>query len=788
VRFIEAGAAFGILIISSAPAEAQTINLNIPAGRLSDAIIAFGEQTGLVIGTTDPGVAMVRSRGVRGRMTPREGLTRLLDGTGFGFSFAGPQAVRIARLHPVRLSPRTTPPVSQVRRIAPPPLPETEIVVTASKQRALLQTFPGTVHLVQVGAADVGRFGARGSEAVLTRLPVLASTSLGPGRNKIFVRGVADSSFNGPSQSVVGQYLGDVRLTFNAPDPDLQLYDIQRVEVLEGPQGTLYGSGALGGIIRLVPNEPDAAGVAGRLSAGLAATNHGQPSWDGSAMVNLPLISGRLALRAVGYGAIEGGYVDDLERRRRDVNRTTSYGVRAALLWTPGNDWQLELNGTAQFIAGRDGQYAERGQPSLSRRSALAQPFDNDYRLGALVLRKRWSSVELMSATSVVRHDLETRFDATGFPGSSGPQLFVEDIGITLIANETRISRPEAYGSGWVLGWSVLDNISRLTRRIGPPTAPAPITGVRNDIFEGAIFGQYSFSLTGRLTATLGGRLTYSRSTGQPLDTPEDANEPSRSEFRPSPTAALSWRPANNVLLYARYQRGFRAGGLAVAATGSGMSAQRFETDSLSSLEAGIRVGRPEAGPVSVNAAISYSRWADIQADLVDSRGLPFTTNLGDGRIYGFEVEASWRATPRLSFETSVFLNDSALSYPAPAFAAADERDLPNVAAAGGRLAAHYRVALGPRLNLSVDAAARYVGPSRLGIGAPLDARQGEYVEGQIGVRVELGRLGLTLDLDNVGDTRGNRFAFGNPFGIVSQNQVTPVRPRTVRLGVDAAF
>ena len=107
------------------------------------------------------------------------------------------------------------------------------------------------------------RFGAQGSEAVLDRLPMLASTSLGPGRNKIYIRGVADSSFNGPSQSIVGQYLGDVRLTFNAPDPDLQLYDMRRVELLEGPQGTLYGTGSLGGILRLVPNGPTCRHLAG---------------------------------------------------------------------------------------------------------------------------------------------------------------------------------------------------------------------------------------------------------------------------------------------------------------------------------------------------------------------------------------------------------------------------------------------------------------------------------------------------------------------------------------------
>ncbi|WP_163278767.1 Plug domain-containing protein, partial [Enterobacter hormaechei] len=74
------------------------------------------------------------------------------------------------------------------------------------------------------------------------RVASLASTHLGPGRNKLFIRGIADSSFVGPTQATVGQYWGNSRITYSAPDPDLKLYDIGRVEVLEGPQGTLYGA------------------------------------------------------------------------------------------------------------------------------------------------------------------------------------------------------------------------------------------------------------------------------------------------------------------------------------------------------------------------------------------------------------------------------------------------------------------------------------------------------------------------------------------------------------------
>ena len=242
------------------------------------------------------------------------------------------------------------------------------------------------------------------------------------------------------------------------------------------------------------------------------------------------------------------------------------------------------------------------------------------------------------------------------------------------------------------------------------------------------------------------------------------------------------------MLLYARFQQGFRAGGLAVSASGASPSVQRFESDSLTSYEAGLRFGQAGRDRFSIDASVSYARWSDIQADLIDARGLPYTTNIGDGSIVGFETEVSWRATPSLSLAASAFLNSSALSSPTPAFAAADERDLPNIPAAGARVDAHFRRALSSSVTLQLDAAARYIGHSQLGIGPPIDITQGGFVEGQLGARLDFGRFGLSLDLDNVTDARGNRFSFGNPFTVADRMQTTPLRPRTIRIGLDAAF
>jgi outer membrane receptor protein involved in Fe transport len=789
VRVAEPLLALVILSLAAAPATAAgEASFDIPAGTLAQSLVALGGQAHITIVANDPALSRLRSRAVRGRMSAQAALRRLLAGSGYSFVEVSPGAIRIVVAPPPpRPRPRAAAPSAPAPAPAPTPAPQ-EIVVTASKQSVRLADLPATARIVDLSAEDGARHGGRGSEAVVSRLPMLASTSLGPGRNKIYIRGIADSSFNGPSQSIVGQYLGDVRLTFNAPDPDLRLYDMRSVELLEGPQGTLYGSGSLGGILRLVPNPPDLTAFGGMVSGGAATTRHGGASGDAALILNLPLIDNRLGLRAVGYAVSEGGWIDDLGRGARDVNRTRIRGGRATLLYAPGGGWTVEIGGVAQFIGGRDGQYAERGLPPLTRASHVRQPFDNDYLLGELVVRRRWNGLELVSATNVVDHALDSRFDATGGVGIAGVQAFDEDIHIRMIAHETRLSRSGEGGRGWIAGISLVRDLSRIERTLGPPGAPAPLTGVRNSTNEAALFGQLSLPLGPSLTITAGGRATWSRGAGTVLHAPDrEENEPTRSDFRLSPTLAITWRPAPRLLLYARYADAFRAGGLAVSATGSASAAKRFESDELGSAEVGLRYGS-SAGRFSADLAVSRTRWSDIQADLIDSRGLPFTTNIGNGRIYAAEARATWRPTPWLAFDASAFLSDSALDSPAPPFAAADERSLPNIPEAGARVGVRAERRISAKATLGVDASVRYVGRSKLGIGPPLDTPQGGYAAADLGLRLGLGRVGLSLDVENVGNALGNRFSYGNPFTVSERMQTTPLRPRTVRLGFDLPF
>ncbi|WP_339501660.1 TonB-dependent receptor plug domain-containing protein, partial [Pseudomonas canadensis] len=146
---------------------------------------------------------------------------------------------------------------------------------------------------------------------------------------------------------------------YSGPEPSLNLYDMKGVEVLEGPQGTLYGSGAIGGIIRLTPNPVDLRVASASLSSGATATEGGGGGFDVAGMANLPLIEDRVGLRVVGYRDRDGGFIADQTRKLSNINRTDTVGGRATLAVDPGGGWGVELGALTQRIDAADAQYAE---------------------------------------------------------------------------------------------------------------------------------------------------------------------------------------------------------------------------------------------------------------------------------------------------------------------------------------------------------------------------------------------------------------------------------------------
>ncbi len=759
---------------------AHADDFKIPPGRLGEVAAALGLQAGVTITVTEPEVADQHSDGVSGTLSFKEALDRVLQGTNTEAIFYDRSIIRIVRKRPAPAAkkPEQVPASASSEQIE-------EVVVTATKQNMSIDTYPGSVKVITLDPGWTADHAADGTGAITQLLPTLSSTNLGPGRNKIFIRGLADSSFNGPTQATAGQYLGDVRLNYNAPDPDLNLYDMKRVEVLVGPQGTLYGAGSLGGIIRLVPNEPDAEENSANVTTGLSTTQSGTLSHDGAAMLNAALLKDQVGLRLVAYGERDGGDIDDTERGLNEVNTTASYGGRLTLRVANLLKWTLDFGAVIQNINNADAQYTLSGDPPLTRGSAIPQPFSNDYRVGYISARRAiGDTAELVSTTSTVWQGLRTVFDATGYDGTITPARFVENNDITLYSHETRVAGGGP-GAPWIGGFTSFFSTSTLARTLGSLNAPLQIAGVTNTQSEAALFGQISHPLTRTLTGTLGERLTFATSTGTLNNaTPGESEKSSRGSVRPSATLALDWHPGGSFSAFFHYQQGYRAGGLAVAPSGSSVASQKFAADDLNMDEIGIRLGREGYDRLLVHAAVFGAYWQNMQADLVDASGLPYTANIGLGRIYGVDTDLTWQPSPDFTLSLAAFVNDSKLTTPEPEFATNGPQTLPNVSRNGGRLALrwHHQGTLG---GLSTEASVRYVGTSMLGVGPLLDIPQGNYFVVDAGARLDLGKVTLSLNLANVGDVRANTFSFGDPFGLAQRNQMTPLQPRTFRIGLE---
>jgi hypothetical protein len=338
---------------------------------------------------------------------------------------------------------------------------------------------------------------------------------------------------------------------------------------------------------------------------------------------------------------------------------------------------------------------------------------------------------------------------------------------------------------------SLLQNRGRVNRSFG--SRRFALTGVRNTVDEATFYGEGTVEPVRGVTITAGGRLTRSHLTGNAQDTDrylafreDPAARAARTETRLLPSAAIAYQPYTGLTMFARFEQGFRPGGLAVRRD----VIQRFQGDRLSTIEAGTRY---TTNGLSLSANASMTWWTSIQADLIDGFGFPTTANIGDGRVLSLGFSARWRPVAGLDLDGSLYLNGSKVTNPSQAVfplaeGPSDFNRLPNVADASGRLGAAYRTRLGDETEFSTSGYLRYVGRSTLGIGPVLGKPQGDYVDTGLELRLERGRRAVTLSATNLLDTRGNRFALGSPLLIRDKNQITPLRPRTVRLGLEIGF
>ncbi|HUN72086.1 MAG TPA: TonB-dependent receptor [Steroidobacteraceae bacterium] len=237
-----------------------------------------------------------------------------------------------------------------------------EVIVTATKREENLQDIPETVQALS--ASDIQNLGITHFEDIVRAMPTVSYESIGPTDQMFYIRGVSDgSTANASNISTTGYFLDDASTSYYGYIPDLHLYDVQRIEVLDGPQGTLFGAGAMSGAVRVITNKPDAYHFSAGTDLDYGGIDHGGSDTTAEAFVNLPIIEGSTALRLSGYAVHEGGFIDnelatrdwvngavstDAQWARNDYNTEKQYGGRAAISQKLGDSWTAVLTANYQ--------------------------------------------------------------------------------------------------------------------------------------------------------------------------------------------------------------------------------------------------------------------------------------------------------------------------------------------------------------------------------------------------------------------------------------------------------
>jgi len=713
---------------------------------------------------------------LHGRMVPGAAFERLLR----------PLGARAVRLRDGVYRIEAAPPP---RRLPPqaPQIPEpaatalSEIIVTAVPPVGLAGASGRTI----VDPPALQRVeGQSSSEAIADLSATVDSTRQGTGRNKLFVRGLADSALNGPLQATVGQYLGGLRLNYGSPDPDLALIDIRRIEVFEGPQGTRFGAGSIGGILRLDPQPPEPGVTHGRINAGAGVTSGGAASGDLSLILNRP-IGDRTAMRFVTYARREGGFLANPAQggRYRDGVETT--GGRAALRWV-GDTWTVDVTGVAQRVASADTQTVAASGKRFVKTSSVAEPYGSSLALAGLTARREFSRGRISAATSISRQSLDERFDATQ-PSEAFPALVDRRQTTVTSASELRLDLDPAAGLALSGGAAVVIGDTRASRRrrsLSPDPAPAAGVDLQRSFGEAALFGEASVSPAPDWRVAIGARLSAVR-IGTDIQAAESggrtASDRNGASVRVTPSVSARWDVTPSATVFARFEQAVRPAGVSEA----GGAFARYQGDRVTLTELGVR-SRGRAG-FSGEISIGSVDWRDVQADIVTQSGDLVTDNVGDGVLRFVSVKTAWTPVETLNLSGGFFVNDSRLTATRFSVIGPGRTDIPNVAPVGAQLSLNYAAGQLAGAPLRLGADLRYIGQSRLGVGPGLDVPQGGYLRTELTARLGGDRRAATLRISNPLNVAEARYGIGSPYQL-SEPQIVPVRPLTVRLTFESAF
>jgi outer membrane receptor protein involved in Fe transport len=564
-----------------------------------------------------------------------------------------------------------------------------EVVVTASRVGAeSLQDIPMSIsalapdELAAKGIADMADF--------LRTVPGVILNAENPGVNRVTMRGLVSRDINITDlqdRSMVAIYLDEIPVGLNMSNPDLRVLDMERIEVIRGPQGTLYGAGSMAGTIRYITRKPDASQYFGTADTFVSSTERGGANWGLKGSVNLPLAANKLALRLGAYVEEGSGYVDNVGTGEKDANSQATTQANASLRWQPSDVLTVDASFTYQKFEsdGSNGVFREFDNQAFSR---VPTGFDDNLRIYNLTLGYDAGPVDFVSSTSYLdrKFTISSSFDfITEF--IFGLPLLAPSFENNDIRNFTQeirvVSKPGRFQ--WQVGAYYGNDKRRylqhsfaegLDELIGIPSqdlfAPFP-----NEIYFGnipleekqwALFGETTFKVNDRLSVTAGlryfdfeGSADYFQGgiAGVDADLQPVAHQATEVADGLNPKFLVSYQANDDVMLFAEAARGFRYGGVnypvplsfcgeSLAQDGLTSAPLTFGPDEVWSYSIGEK-GAFLDRRMTLNATAFLIEWSDAQTVHPLDCGYPFTENGGDIQSQGFEFETRFRVTDALT-------------------------------------------------------------------------------------------------------------------------------------------
>jgi len=451
LRALSVCAPAAFLELAATPAHAvETTGLSaaIPVQPLAHALEAFARQTGLQLVYVSDVVRHQNSHAVPAGLGAADSLARMLEGTGLKFEYLTPRSIRIL--------PAVVGPPKQTLTKMPAGEPIQEVIVTANRREENQQNVPMALQVLT--GATLAKLNITTFDDFVTLLPGVTTHGVGPGQNNIYVRGLATAISGEQSSGVIGSfpnvavYLDEQSAQLPHRNLDVYAADLERIEILEGPQGTLFGAGAEAGVLRYITNAPKLDRTEAKVNAGYATTAHGAQSGNVDATLNVPLVPDKFAVRGVIYNEQRGGYINNLPatfaRAPSDggivsyfngtvpsnsvvinnfgiaanhINPVTYKGVRVESLYRFNDDWDALIAQSYQSIEA-DGVFTEMaanalGEPQADLSVQLYNPsYDTDkFANTALTVNGRVGALKLLYAGSYLVRNVEQVQDYTQY-------------------------------------------------------------------------------------------------------------------------------------------------------------------------------------------------------------------------------------------------------------------------------------------------------------------------------------------------------------------------------------